>query len=118
MPDPALVDRLLAWVQHPMALLVALVLVVVLLLRREWLREQRIRHELSECWELHEQGQKEILELTAFLVEAITLAGTSPRGKDHAEQVTELKSRIGQFQHQKESAYLRQKAEREARARR
>jgi outer membrane murein-binding lipoprotein Lpp len=118
MPDPDFIDRLLVWVQHPAALLVALVLVVGLLLRREWLREQRIRAELAECWALHEQGQKEILDLTAFLVEAITLAGTSPRSKDHAEQVGDLKSRIGQFQHDKELAYARHKAEREARARR
>lgn len=114
--EPSLIDQALLWVQHPFALFVALALAACLLIRREWKRDQLVRAELSECWELHEQGQREILDLTAFLMESLTLNST-PHTKANMKQVEDLKSRVAQFQHDRELAYERHKADRQARAR-
>lgn len=108
---PAWIDQAFVWVQHPFALVVFLLVAVVVLARSRRDSDKRIQAELADCWELHEHGQQEILDLTGFLMEAITLAG-APRSKQQSDQVHDLKLRVGSFQHERELALERTRAER------
>lgn len=112
--DISLIDRAFEWVQHPFAFVVFLLGVVAVLAWVLWGFHKRMKGELAECWDLHERGQKEIIELTGFLFEAITLAG-APRSKQHTSDVDDLKTRVEQFHHEKQLQYERDRAERRAR---
>lgn len=112
--DPGWIDRLFVWVKDDNWPTVALILIVVVL---GTLLYRTVRRQLQEndyCWELYAQSQKEILELTEFVIEGIGLA-RAPRTKGQQAQLAALEAKLQQFKQQKELDYQRDQDARRAR---
>src|SRR5690349_9305758 len=112
--DVSLIDKLFQWVQHPFALTAGLVIIVVVLARMLYLSQAAKSSEAEYCWEINAQLQKEILELTEFVIEGIALA-RARRTQAQQVQLAALETKVQNFKQQKELAYQRDQEARRAR---